>query len=213
MPIGWDSLLHFMLARHDPEQFLDTAVSALAAGSECRALFDELPVPIYTTDREGKVTYWNRACIDFAGREPQLGPDRWCVTWQLYTTTGDPLAMKIARWPTRSGTSGRCASHRHRRASRRQPRAFKPYPTPLFDAAGAFTGAVNLLLDVTEEQSGRSRAGGALPPPRRRHLRPCDQQGAPRDGVRLRKYRRQFRAKELVQAPRLELDRRHFDPW
>ncbi len=31
--------------------------------------------------------------------------------------------------------------------------AFKPYPTPLFDAAGAFTGAVNLLIDVTEEQS------------------------------------------------------------
>jgi PAS domain-containing protein len=77
-----------MLARHDPEHILDNAVSALAAGSEFRALFDELPVPIYTTDREGKVTYWNRACIAFAGREPQLGQDRWCVTWQLYTMSG-----------------------------------------------------------------------------------------------------------------------------
>ncbi len=25
----------------------------------------------------------------------------------------------------------------------------RPHPTPLFDACGAFTGAVNLLLDVT----------------------------------------------------------------
>ncbi len=32
--------------------------------------------------------------------------------------------------------------------------AFKPYPTPLFDQSGAFTGAVNMLIDVTDEQSG-----------------------------------------------------------
>ena len=143
-----------MLARHDPEHILDTAVSALAAGGECCALFDELPVPIYTTDREGKVTYWNRACVDFAGREPQLGQDRWCVTWQLFTMTGEPL---------RHEDCPMAEAVRHKRAVRdviaiaERPDgsrvAFKPYPTPLFDAAGAFTGAVNLLIDVTEEQS------------------------------------------------------------
>ena len=31
--------------------------------------------------------------------------------------------------------------------------AFRPYPTPLFDASGSLTGAVNLLIDVTDEQS------------------------------------------------------------
>jgi hypothetical protein len=31
--------------------------------------------------------------------------------------------------------------------------AFKPYPTPLFDRSGQFTGAVNMLVDVTGEQS------------------------------------------------------------
>ena len=54
-------------------------------------MLDALPAPIYTTDAEGAVTYWNRACVELAGRDPQLGRDRWCVTWQLYTTTGDPL--------------------------------------------------------------------------------------------------------------------------
>ena len=143
-----------MLARHDPEHILETAVRALAAGGECCALFDELPVPIYTTDPEGKVTYWNRACVDFAGREPQLGQDRWCVTWQLFTMTGEPL---------RHEDCPMAEAVRHKRAVRdviaiaERPDgsrvAFKPYPTPLFDAAGAFTGAVNLLIDVTEEQS------------------------------------------------------------
>ena len=31
--------------------------------------------------------------------------------------------------------------------------AFRPYPTPLFDADGNLTGAVNMLVDVTNEQS------------------------------------------------------------
>ncbi len=31
--------------------------------------------------------------------------------------------------------------------------AFKPYPTPLFNEEGELTGAVNLLIDVTQEQS------------------------------------------------------------
>ena len=33
--------------------------------------------------------------------------------------------------------------------------AFRPYPTPLFDEHGKLTGAVNMLIDVTEEQSER----------------------------------------------------------
>ena len=32
-------------------------------------------------------------------------------------------------------------------------RAFKPYPTPLFAKDGSFTGAVNVLIDVTDEQA------------------------------------------------------------
>ena len=31
--------------------------------------------------------------------------------------------------------------------------AFTPYPTPLFDDQGQFSGAVNLLIDVTSEQT------------------------------------------------------------
>jgi PAS domain S-box-containing protein len=143
-----------MLARHDPEQLLETALQAVATSPDCRAMLDELPVPIYTTDAEGAVTYWNRACVDFAGREPQLGSDRWCVTWHLHTTAGEPLrhedcpmaqairdqkpvrnAVAIAERPDGSRV------------------AFRPYPTPLFDADGRLTGALNMLIDVSEEQS------------------------------------------------------------
>ena len=141
-----------MLARHDPEQLLETALHAVAA--ECHAMLDELGVPVYTTDAEGKVTYWNKACVEFAGRAPEPGQDRWCVTWQLYTTMGEPLrhedcpmAQAIRdRRPVRDAI----AIAERPDGSRI---AFKPYPTPLFDSEGGLTGAVNMLIDVTDEQS------------------------------------------------------------
>ena len=143
-----------MLAQPDPEYILDTALNALSTDSEWKSVLDELPVPIYTTDPHGSVTYWNRACVDFAGREPQLGRDRWCVTWKIFTTAGDflphdecPMAQAIRQ---RRTIRDNVAIAERPDGSRV---AFRPYPTPLFDAAGELTGAVNMLVDVTEEQS------------------------------------------------------------
>ena len=72
-----------MLTRKNPEEILDIAVNVLSTGPNGTSMLDELPVPIYTTDAAGAVTYWNRACVEFAGREPELGQDRWCITWKL----------------------------------------------------------------------------------------------------------------------------------
>jgi len=142
-----------MLARNHPEQILDSALNALA-GPDGHLILDELPAPIYTTDAEGRVTYWNRACVGFAGREPQLGQDRWCVTWQLYSTTGEPIAHEDCpmaqairqRRPVRDAI----AIAERPDGSRV---AFRPYPTPLFDKHGNFTGAVNMLIDVSDQQA------------------------------------------------------------
>ena len=143
-----------MLAGQDPEDYLDRALDALAAGEECHALLDEIPVPIYTTDASGAVTYWNQACVDFAGREPQLGRDRWCVTWQLYTTAGEPLPHD--KCPMAEAIHQRKVI-RDQVAIAERPdgsrAAFLPYPTPLFDEGGSLRGAVNMLIDVSDEQS------------------------------------------------------------
>lgn len=143
-----------MLAPHHPDQILDTALNALAAGPDSHGILDELPVPVYTTDADGGVTYWNRACVDFAGREPVLGQDRWCVTWQLYTTTGEPLSHEDC--PMAKAIRDRQAV-RDAIAIAERPDgsrvAFRPYPTPLFDSHGNFIGAVNMLVDVSDQQA------------------------------------------------------------
>ena len=143
-----------MLTKQDSEAFLDTALDALSTDADWRTALDELPVPIYVADPNGAVTYWNRACIAFAGREPQLGKDRWCVTWKIFTTAGDfmphdqcPMAQAINE---KRIIRDAVAIAERPDGTRR---AFRPYPTPLFNADGELTGAINLLVDVTDEQT------------------------------------------------------------
>lgn len=143
-----------MLARHDPDQLLEKALGALGSRADWSRVLDALEAPIYVTDATGAVTYWNSACVDFAGRQPQLGKDRWCVTWRLYTTTGESLPHD--RCPMAQAIHERRIIRDSIAIAERPDgtrRAFKPYPTPLFNDDGSLRGAVNMLIDVTDEQS------------------------------------------------------------
>jgi PAS domain S-box-containing protein len=143
-----------MLAKPNPEAILATALTAISADADWRQVLDALPAPIYITDTEGSVTYWNEACVELAGRVPELGRDRWCVTWKIFTTTGEfmphdecPMAEAIRHQRTIRDAVAIALRPDGTRI------AFRPYPTPLFDDAGKLTGAINVLIDVTEEQS------------------------------------------------------------
>ena len=143
-----------MLARQTPEQILDTALDALSTDPEWRSTLDEMSVPLYTTDPSGVVTYRNRASVEFAGREPDPDQDRW-IFWRIQTPCGDnlttddcPMALAIREQRPVRGVLAIAVRPDDSRI------AYIPYPTPLFDREGRLTGAVNMLIDVTEEQSG-----------------------------------------------------------
>src|SRR5690348_79760 len=54
-------------------------------------LLEALPAAIYTTDANGRITFFNQAAETLSGRTPRLGIDQWCVTWRLYRPDGRPL--------------------------------------------------------------------------------------------------------------------------
>jgi len=143
-----------MLDSSKPEALLDSALAAVEDEATYRAELDRISVPIYMVDADGRITFWNHACVDFAGREPQLGEDRWCVTWRLFTLDGDPLPhdqcpMAKAIREQRSIRSEVAIAMRPN-GSRV---AFRPYPTPIFDQSGRFKGAINILIDISDEQA------------------------------------------------------------
>lgn len=140
-----------MLASAFAEELLRTAVAAAAGKRDLAAALEALPAPIYVTDREGVVIYFNEACVGFAGRTPAVGKDRWCVTWRLYTDDG--MALPHEACPMAEAIRGRRAVRGVTAIAERPDGArvaFMPLPTPLFDADGALAGAVNILIDVTE---------------------------------------------------------------
>ena len=135
----------------EAESLISAAVGP--SGYPCQQSIDAIPLPVYLTDSDGRLTAWNAACAEFAGREPDRARDRWCVTWRLHTTAGDPLPhdacpMAVAV-KERRAIRGEIAIAERPDGSRR---AFTPYPTPLFDPAGNLAGAVNMLVDVSAEQ-------------------------------------------------------------
>ena len=142
-----------------PEEIVGAAIAAARSGDpELRAALERLPAPIYLTDAEGWITFYNQACVDFAGRTPTLGEERWCVTWKLFREDGTflpheqcPMAVAIRE---RREVRGAIALAERPDGTRVM---FTPYPTPLFDEAGGIAGAVNILIDVTDH-----RQAGAL---------------------------------------------------
>lgn len=142
-----------MHGRLEPDEYITTALSALAQGPDCRSLLDQLPVPLYTTDAEGLLTYSNPAAAEFAGRAPKIGEDRWCVTERLYSTTGE--YMPHDRCPMADALNNKKAI-RDQVAIAERPDgtrvAFRPFPTPILNERDELVGGLNLLIDVTDEQ-------------------------------------------------------------
>ncbi len=145
------------------EHFLEGIFAVLKKPDALPTVLDALPAPVYLTDAEGVVTYFNQACIGFSGREPQAGKDRWCVTWKLFTDSGEALphdqCPMAAAVRSREKIRGVTAYAERPDGTRVQ---FMPFPTPLFSQDGEFQGAVNLLIDITEkEQAGDLRVQAA----------------------------------------------------
>jgi len=162
-----ESLARFASAAYRTVQLLDSheagraALASLARVRESEHRFHQLlqalPAAIYTTDADGKIDFYNEAAVEFAGRRPESGR-HWCVTWRLFNPDGSPLphdacpmaiALKEGR-PVR----GEEAIAERPDGTRRW---FTPYPMPLRDPAGRLTGAINMLVDITERKEAEQR--------------------------------------------------------
>jgi PAS domain S-box-containing protein len=116
-------------------------------------ILDALPVAVYTTDAQGRITYYNQAAEDLWGHRPKIGSDQWCGSWRLFWPDGRllphdecPMAVTLKEGHPVRGVEAIA----ERPDGTRVP--FLPYPTPLRDATGRLVGAINLLVDLTERR-------------------------------------------------------------
>jgi PAS domain S-box-containing protein len=133
------------------------------ANSAFRDVVDSLPVAVYATDAEGRLTYFNAAAVRLSGRVPTLGTDQWCVTWRIFTPDGTllphdrcPMAVALRGGDVAQGME--CMAER--------PDGtrfwFSPYPSVLRDADGRIIGGINLLVDITARKNAEIEASENL---------------------------------------------------
>jgi PAS domain S-box-containing protein len=164
--IGWRSMLlnARKLAREgDRDELILLAIeditkrregeNAIRHSEQLKDLIRALPGAVYTTDAKGRITSFNPAAAELWGREPELGSDEWCGSWRMYRTDGTPLPhdecpMAIALKQNESVRGAEAIAERPDGV--RVP--FLAYPTPLHDPSGRITGAVNMLVDISERK-------------------------------------------------------------
>ncbi|MBU2089330.1 MAG: PAS domain S-box protein [Alphaproteobacteria bacterium] len=121
--------------------------SSLEAGIEA------LPAAIYMTDAEGRMTYFNEAAARLWGRRPVLMQDMWCGSVKLFWPDGTPLAPENCPMATtlrRQTNASPCEVIAERADGTRLP--VLAHPTLLRDESGVVTGAINMLVDISEQK-------------------------------------------------------------
>ncbi len=125
--------------------------------TDATAVLEALPVALYLTDADGRLTYYNDAAAEFWGWRPPLG-QFWCGSFRIYTPDGAPLPHEECPMAQTLKTG---VPVRGVRAVAERPDGtrvpFMPHPSLLRDESGNITGALNLLYDLTERSTTESR--------------------------------------------------------
>jgi len=129
-----------------------------------RQFLEALGVAVYTTDADGRITFFNEAAATFWGRRPEMG-ERWCGSWRMFWPDGRPMphdecpmAIAVRTGQSVRGHEGLAERPDGTRAS------FVPYPTVVRGPGGEVIGAINVVIDVTERRQAEEalRAANAV---------------------------------------------------
>jgi PAS domain S-box-containing protein len=128
------------------------------ANNLSREAIEALHPAVYMTDVEGRITFYNEAAAALWGRRPEVGESKFCGSWKLYWPDGTPLPhdkcpMAMALRQKRPIRGMEAIAERP--DGTRVP--FLPYPTPLFDATGRLTGAINMLVEISDHTRAETR--------------------------------------------------------
>ncbi|HEX5760757.1 MAG TPA: ATP-binding protein [Thermoanaerobaculia bacterium] len=126
-----------------------------------RRLLEKLPAGAYTCDPQGLITFYNQKAAEIWGREPRLNDprDRFCGSFKLYSTDGAAICHDEC-WMARAIQANEEYNGREMVIERPDGHRLTvlAHANPIRDESGALSGAVNVLIDISD----RKRAENAL---------------------------------------------------
>ncbi len=119
---------------------------------EC-GLLAALPVPVYTCDAAGSLTYFNEAASQFWHFQPPLHDPDWMTQMRLFRADGTPIPYD--EWPIRRAVQENRMVRGEEGIFLRPDGTsvpFRAFPTPLHDDAGNLIGVVNMVFDLSDRR-------------------------------------------------------------
>lgn len=112
--------------------------------------FDNLPIAIYSCDKNGYIIAFNKAAVKIWGRTPEIGKEQWNGALKTFDINGTPLRLE-------SGPVAKVIKQKiiieNEEIIIEQPGGnqlrVNVNPVPIFDAHNKLKGAVCTLIDVT----------------------------------------------------------------
>ncbi|MEO8719728.1 MAG: PAS domain-containing protein [Ginsengibacter sp.] len=120
-------------------------------------LISGLPVAVYTCDEKGYIQLYNEAAVTLWGRIPKIGTDLWCGSWKIFRMNEEYLPSD--KWPLAMALKDGFISNTEIVIQRPDgsKRNVIPYPQPIYDVNGNITGAINTLVDISEQVKSRKQ--------------------------------------------------------
>jgi two-component system CheB/CheR fusion protein len=122
---------------------------------ELNVFLDKLPAAAYLCDAEGYITYYNQRAVELWGRAPKLNDevDRFCGSFKLFSREGAPIRHDEC-WMALALQHGK--SYDGHEIVIERPDGSRwvalAHANPFHNELGQVTGAVNVLVDITERR-------------------------------------------------------------
>lgn len=118
-----------------------------------------IPVAVYGTDAEGRITFFNEAAAVLWGRRPIVGTERWCGCWKLFHGDGRPMQRDDCPM-ARALKEDQIVAGEEMIAQRPDGSevVFESHPNIVKDDSGKVIGAVNLLLERADRNGAEANA-------------------------------------------------------
>ncbi len=123
--------------------------------SRYRELIYGLPSALYTCDADGYIQLYNESAVKLWGREPIIGKDVWCGSWEIFTQDGSPMPLEECPMAIALKENRIVNTELIVRRPDGTERNIIPYPRPILGTSGKIIGAVNTLIDVTSQAQSR----------------------------------------------------------
>ena len=122
-----------------------------------RGLLEAIPSAVYTTDLQGRITFYNRAAALLLGREPELKKELWGGLWRVFHPDGTPMEIDACPMAVtiREGRAV-CGVEIVIERPDGSRRLVLAHSESIHDESGMVVGAINLLDDITGQRETES---------------------------------------------------------